>query len=446
MQRRNFLSLAAVASASALGWADGQPPILIRNARIVPVSGPVIAKGSVLVVNGLIAEVGENVSAPAGAQVIAGEGMTVYPGLIDGLSSLGLETVTAALATGGRGGGGAPPIPTAPGAAPPAISRGPEDRPLTTPWIKAADLIRPTDRRIPSARAAGFTTAAVFPTSGIFAGQGAIINLAGEKPGDMVVDASAGLYTTLATNRGGGFPAALMGTVAYIRQTYIDAAHYKMAQAMYAKNNSLPRPAYERALEGILEAPRTLMPGVRAHEIDRILRIAAEIKTNTVVYGAHEAFRRADELKKAGVKVLLNVNWPTAPRDQDPEDTDDVRTLELRDLAPSSAAALAKAGVPFAFSSAGIERPADILRAVRRSISQGLSANDALRAMTLSAAEIFGVSKRLGSIEKGKIANLTVTKGDIFDESSKVQFVMIDGLRLDPQPEESPAIRLGAAQ
>lgn len=445
MQRRNFLSLAAVASASALGWADGQPPILIRNARIVPVSGPVIAKGSVLVVDGLIAEVGENVNTPAGAQVIAGEGMTVYPGLIDGLSSLGLETVASALPTGGRG-GGAPAIPTAPGAAPPAVSRGPEDRPLTTPWIKAADLIRATDRRIPSARAAGFTTAAVFPTSGIFAGQGAIINLAGEKPGDMVVDASAGLYTTLATNRGGGFPTALMGTVAYIRQTYIDAAHYKMAQSMYAKNNSLPRPAYERALEGILEAPRTLMPGVRAHEIDRILRIAAEIKTKTVVYGAHEAFRRADELKKAGVAVLLNVNWPTAPRDQDPEDSDDIRTLELRDMAPSSAAALAKAGVPFAFSSAGIDRPADILRSVRRSISQGLPANDALRAMTLSAAEIFGVSKRLGSIEKGKIANLTVTKGDIFDESSKVQFVMIDGLRFDPQPEEAPANRLGAAQ
>jgi imidazolonepropionase-like amidohydrolase len=438
--------MALLAGARTLAGADGQPPILIRNARIVPVSGPVIAKGSVLVVDGLIAEVGENVQAPSGAKVIAGEGLTVYPGLIDGLSSLGLETVAAAAPAGGRGGGGLPAAPTLPGAPAPAISRGPEDRPLTTPWIKAADLIRPTDRRIPSARAAGFTSAVVFPTTGIFAGQGAVINLAGEKSGDMVVDASAGLYTTLSTNRGGGFPTALMGTVAYIRQTYIDAAHYKMAQAMYAKNSALPRPAYERALEGILEAPRTLMPGVRAHEIDRILRIAAEIKTNTVVYGAHEAFRRAEELKKAGVKVLLNVNWPTAPRDQDPEDTDDVRTLELRDQAPSSAAALAKAGVPFAFSSAGIDRPADILRAIRRSITQGLSASDALRAMTLSAAEIFGVSKRMGSIEKGKIANLTITKGDIFDESSKVQFVMIDGQRFDPQPEEAPAFRLGATQ
>ena len=433
IRRRNFLHIAAWTSAAPALLAQGRPPILIRNAKIVPVSGPVIAKGSVLVENGMISGVGENIAAPAGAQIIEGEGLTVYPGLMDGLSTLGLD-VAAPPAAGGRPGGG-PPIALAAGV---TISRGPEDRPLTTPWLKAADLIKTTERRLPLARSAGFTSAATFPTMGIFAGQGAVINLAGERTGDMVVDASAGMFTTLSTNRGGGFPNSLMGVIAYLRQTYLDADHYKMAMTIYEKHPNLQRPSYERALEGILEAPRTLFPAVRAHEIDRMLRLTKEFKTKPVLYGLHEGFRRGDEIAKSGVPVIVNLRWPEASRDADPEDHEDLRTLELRDKAASTPGVLAKAGVKFSFSSIGVDTPAGALRAVKKAIDAGLASADALRAMTLSAAEIYGVSQRLGSIEKGKIANLTVTKGDLFQDSTRVQFVLIDGIRYDATPEETP--------
>lgn len=424
-RRRSFLSMAALGLASTRSYAQSRPPLLIQNAHLHPVSGPAIPRGSLLIEDGFITAIGESLTAPSGAQILPGDGLHVYPGLIDGLSTWGIEPAAPA---------GVPNQ----ASRPVTISRGPEDRPLTTPWVKAADLVRNTDRRLAQARAAGFTTAATFPTSGIFAGQGALINLAGDRSGNMILDSAAGLYTTLATNGGGGFPASLMGTLAYLRQTYIDARHYRDALALAAKNPQLPRPAYERALEGILEAPRTLFPAVRAYEIDRMLRLLAEFPVKPVLYGLHEAFRRGPELAKAGYPALINLRWPEAPRDQDPEDEEDLRILELRDQAPSTPAVLAKAGVRFAFSTNGIESPAAALRAIRRSLSQGLSKDAALRALTLSPAEIYNVSSRLGSLDKGKIANLTVSRGDLFEESSRVQYVVIDGVRYEPAPEETP--------
>ena len=442
-RRRNFLKFAALASAAPALLAQGLPPLFIRNARIVPVSGPILLKGSILVQDGLIVAVGEGLTAPAGAQVIEGEGLTVYPGLIDGLSTLGLDIpVIAAAPAGGRGGGGGGVLPTAllsAAAAPVAISKGPEDRPLTTPWVKAADQIKASDRRLPLARGAGFTTAVVFPTSGIFAGQGAVINLAGEKPGQMVINPSVGMYTTMSTNRGGGFPSALMGTIAYLRQTYLDANHYKAALALYEKNPTLQRPTYERALEGIADAPLTLFPAVRAYEIDRLIRLTREFGVKSALYGVHEGFRRGEELAKAGIPVIVNVKWPEAARDQDPEEHEDSRVLELRDKAASTPGVLAKAGVKFTFSSIGVDTPANTIRAIKKAIDAGLPPAEALKAMTLTAAQIYGVSKQLGSLEKGKIANLTVTKGDLFQDSTKVQFVVIDGVKYDP-PLEEPAI------
>ena len=209
--------------------AIGQPQptaMAIRNAKIVTVSGPVIAKGTVVVRNGLIEAVGDNVQVPADALVIDGEGLTVYPGLVDGLSTWGMPGAAPAAGRGGRGAA----TTAAPVAAP---ARGPEDRPSTTSWIKAADEIQPGDARIKTARNAGFTTAIVFPTRGIFAGQGSAINLAGNKVEDLVLVPSVGQYISMSVGRGfgGGFPSSLMGVIAYIRQIYLDADHDKLVKA-----------------------------------------------------------------------------------------------------------------------------------------------------------------------------------------------------------------------
>src|SRR5208283_970527 len=181
--------LTALLLLCACAAAQEPSAVAVRNARIVTVSGPVIDKGTVVLRHGLIEAVGADVPVPPDALVVDGEGLTVYPGLIDGLSTWGMPGAApaAATATAGRGGRGQTTVtPTTPAtpAAPSTRTRGPEDRPSTTSWLKAADEISPTDRRIETARSAGFTTAVTFPTTGIFAGQGAVIDLlSAQKPG-----------------------------------------------------------------------------------------------------------------------------------------------------------------------------------------------------------------------------------------------------------------------
>jgi imidazolonepropionase-like amidohydrolase len=148
-------------------------------------------------------------------------------------------------------------------------------------------------------------------------------------------------------------------------------------------------------------------------------------------------------LKKAGVPALVSLKWPEAPREPDPELVESLRTLQTRDQAASAPMMLKKAGVPFAFYSDGVDAARDLQRAVKKAIDAGLSRDDAVRALTLSPAEIYGVADRLGSIEKGKIGNLVVTRGDIFDDRTKVEMVFVDGVKYIPPPE-APAGGRGA--
>lgn len=441
---------------AALCTLDAAAPAVfaIRDARIVTVSGPVIERGTVLIRDGLIQEVGASVALPSDAWVIEGKGLTVYPGLIDALSTLGIAEAAATTAITTRGGGRTPALPSTPSTpampsetpGPPGLpsiitttgppAQGPEDRPSNTSWVRAADLISPTDRRLESARSAGFTTAVTFPPRGIFAGQGAVINLAGEKAGQMVIASPAGLYLTVSSGGFSSFPSSLFGVMAYIRQVFLDSEHYVLAKQAYQNQPAgTRRPAYDRALEGVLDAPRLLIPAVRAVELDRMVRFAAELKRKAVLYGGHEAYRVTDLLKKSGTPLLVSLRWPERSRDADPEDQEPLRILELRERAPSTPAALVKAGVPFAFYTEGVTTSRELQRAIKRALDAGLSSADALRAFTLSPAEIYGVADRLGSLDKGKIANLVVTSGELFQEKTQVKYVFIDGLKYEPLPE-----------
>jgi imidazolonepropionase-like amidohydrolase len=426
MSRLCFAAFCSAVVFAGLAAAQTPAVVAIRNARIVPVSGPVIEKGTVVVRNGLIAEVGASAAVPADAWVMEADGLTVYPGLIDALGSIGIPEVARALPGAAPGPGGPPPQ-----------SRGPEDRPLTNSWVRAADLIRPNERRIETARAAGYTTSVTFPSSGIFAGQGAVVDLGGDNAGRMVIDARAGQLLTLARGGFAFFPGSLMGTIAYIRQVFLDADHYRQAKELYeAKPQGLTRPAYDRALEGVLDSPRVLLPAVSVVEIDRMVKFAAESKRPTILYGAHDGYRAAETIVKSGLPVLVSLKWPEAPRDADPDEQESMRLLELRENAPSTPAVLAKSGVKFAFYSDGAE---NVHRALRRAIDKGLTPEQALRAATLSAAEIFGVADRVGSIEPGKIANLIVVKGDLFADRPQIQHVFVDGVRYEPPPPAPPA-------
>jgi len=419
----------------------------ITHARIVPVSGPEIKSGTVVIAKGLITAVGENVSIPPEAWVIEGKGLTVYPGFINALSDLGL---------------GPPPMPGPPGGGsapargmvqpPGPVSHGPEDRPASTPWINAADELKPDDKRIETWRNAGFTANLAAPMSGIFPGQGALVNLAGERASEMVVAAPSALLITLQPVRGfGNFPDSLMGVISYVRQVFLDANWYNQSEATYrAHPAGLERPAYDRAeivVDDALAARRpVLLPGNTAQEIHRALMLAERLGGHAVMYGGQQGYEDADELAAAKVPVLVNLKWPEKEKDADPEAEEPLRVLRFRDRAPSSPAALQKAGVKFAFYFEGVGAPKDALKNAKKAIDAGLPVDAALRAFTLNAAEILGVGDRLGSIEPGKIANLVVTDGDPFNEKTKVKMTFVDGRRYEVRepgrPTAPPTVKL----
>lgn len=420
------------------------PYFAIQNARLVTVSGEVIERGTIVVANGLIEAIGTNVTIPPEAWVIDGQGLTVYPGLIDSLTNLGLQ---AAESEGSEGGQQSQRQQRS------RISHGPEDRPATTPWENAADKLKTDDKRLESWRKAGFTAAVTSPDKGTFPGQAALINLAGGRPNQMVVKTPVALRVNLMTPPGGfrGFPSSLMGVLAYIKQVFLDAEHYGQAWQTYeAAPRGLERPAYDRSLAPIHQAVESgwpvLIPATWAKEIQRALTLGETVKVNTLIYGVHQGYQAADALAAKNVPVLVSLKWPEKAKDADPEAEESLRALRFRDRAPSTPAVLHKAGVKFAFYSGGLTNPKTILKNARKAIEAGLPAEAALRAFTLSAAEIFGVSDRLGSLEVGKIANLTVTDGDLFAEKTKVKMVFIDGrkyeVREPSRPTEPPTANL----
>lgn len=409
------------------GSAEVRSAIAIKDARVVTVSGADLPKATVLLRDGLIEDVGPNLNIPPDAWVIDGSGLTVYPGFIDGLSTWGIPTPAPGPTTQ-QTRAQTQPVPR---------SNGPEDRPQTYSFEHAADLVNPTDRRLEAARAAGFTTAATFPNRGIVEGLGAMVNLAGQRGRDMVVAEPVGQQIVFRTGAFfSGFPNSLMGNIAYIRQLYLDLDRYKQAQQIYAAHvRGTRRPEYDHDLAGLAESGRVLLPAMEAQQIDRVLNFGQELKTPFIVYGLHEAYKRIDELKQANAPVLVSLKWPVKPKEQDPTDVPDYRELVMRDRAPAVPGMLAKAQVKFSFYSDGVDTAPDLKKAVKKALDAGLSRADAIRALTLNVAEIYGLSDRLGSIEKGKIANLVVTKGDAFDDKTSVEYVFIDGTEFKPTKE-----------
>jgi len=412
----------------------GEPQYFaIRGAKVVTVSGPPIEGATIVVSRGIITAVARDAAVPPEAWVIEGQGLTVYPGLVDAFTDVGIPTPPPSAGESG------------PPRRPQQQARGPEDRPASSPWRAAADEVSLSDKRIETWRSGGFTTVVCAPKGGMFPGQAAVLDLAGERAGDLVVKSPAAIPLSFQTTGGfgGGFPDSLLGVLAYIHQAWLDTDWSVKAQAIYEKNpRGMARPRYDRteaALAVALEDHAlVLLPANNTVEIRRAFQLIDRWEVKAGIYGGQMGYEVAPEIAAKKLPVLVDLKWPEAEKDGDPEARPSLRALRFRDRAPSTPAALAKAGVKFAFYSGGIAAPKDILKAAKKSIDAGLAPEAALRAFTLSPAEIFGVADRLGSIENGKIANLVVTDGDLFEEKTKIKMVFVDGQRFETHEPEKP--------
>jgi len=443
---------AAPAARAQLGTAHPRsaPAVYaITNAKIVTGAGPTIERGTVVVRDGLIAAVGAGVQAPADARVIDGAGLTVYPGLIDANSSLGIGATPAPSATvaagrGGRGGrGGAPVQQGAPLAAPNSL------HPVgLQPELAAADLVQPEDEAFAGPQSAGITTALTAAPTGIFRGFSALIDLNGSNAQAMIVKAPIAEHIGFAAQRGGGYPGSLLGVFAALRQELLDAQHYAAVQAAYAKNpRGMHRPETDPSLEALQPVLSRQIPVIMEassqREIERALDLAKEFNLRPIIAGGEEADLVAARLKAENVPVLISLNFPRRPQASPDADPEPLRVLRARVDAPKLAAKLQAAGVKFAFEDGRLTNWSDFLANAGRSVDAGLTADQAVHALTAAPAEIFGVSDRLGTIEAGKVANLAAVRGDLF--GGRVTQIFVDGTPVEAQaPQTSGAANIAA--
>jgi len=415
----------------------------ITNAQIITVSGPNLSRGTVIIRDGLIESVGENVQVPADAQVIDGSGLIVYPGFFDANTSLGLAA-PAAPRPAGQGGGQGAPTP----AAQSSNSNYPDG---LQPEESAAEQLKAGEAQFETNRNAGFTTVLTVSRDGVFNGQSALINLAGETVSEMIIRAPFASHFSFTTLRSGQYPTALMGTISALRQMLLDAQRLQANRLEYSKNpRGMKRPESDKSLDALLPVLSGALPIVfnanTELEIVRSLDMAKEFNLNAIISGGQEAWKVADRLKAQKVPVLLSLNFPKRTAAASPEaDGESLEILRLRAETPKTAGKLAAAGIKFAFQSGGMTSLGDFTTNANKSVENGLSKDAAIRAMTLSAAEIFGVDNRLGSIEKGKIANLTVSRGDILSKDKTITHVFVDGKLFEQKekPKTPPATGTG---
>jgi len=313
------------------------------------------------------------------------------------------------------------------------------------PEIMAADYLRPGGDQIEAERNAGITTALTAPRAGIFIGQSALINLAGNTPQEMIVRSPVALHIGFTALRGGGYPGSLMGVFSAIRQMLLDAQRYQEAQKIYARSpRGVRRPEQDKSLEALLPVLNRELPVVmyadRERDISRAIDLAQEFKLRAIIAGGEEAWKVADRLREAQIAVLLSLNFPRRTTTASPEaDAEPLRILRARVEAPKGAARLAAARVKFAFQSGGMTSIDEFRANAAKAVENGLASDEAIKAMTMTAAEILNAADRLGSIETGKIANLTITRGNLLDRTARIAYVFIDGRQIDLRPGAAPA-------
>ena len=405
--------------------AQGAAPRVhaIVGARLVTAPGKVVERGTIVMRDGVITAVGPNAAVPADARVWPGDSLTVYAGLIDAY-----VTVADAPAAAGPTGRRTPqPANTANGAAHPlAVVRA---------EAKVSEMPPPAKDQLEALRAAGFTVAQIAPKEGVIRGWSAVTSLNGVLPGDAMLREDAMQVIALEPART-GYPGSLMGAVAVARQALLDARWYRDARAAYAKSPAgRERPdanlAWE-ALAPVIDGSRPALFVVdEMLEVLRAGAIAREAGITATVVGGGDEYKRVKDIAARGLPLVVPVNFPDAPDVSDPDLALEVSTEELRhwQAAPANPAALAGQGVVFALTTHGLKDVKSFRGNVGRAIARGLKADDALAAVTTTPARLLGLSDRLGTLAPGKIANLTVTRGDLFAENGAVREVWIDGAR-----------------
>ena len=385
----------------------------IVGARIVTVSGAVIENGTVVIQNGKITAVGANASIPAGAERIDGKGLSVYPGMIDAATNMGLAEITLAV----------------PG------SVDLTEIASNNANAKAIKGIHPHSAHINVTRVNGITTVQSMTNGGIIGGQSAIIDLNGATPDEMAVTKEFALlinFPRISTGGGfGGFGGPQLDfneavkrrdtQIEELKKTFTAANNYLRARDAYTKDNTLPYVAVDQRYDAMAPYIRgerpVLFSAERERDIRAVAKFVGEMKLKGIIVGGQEAWKAADVLKANNMSVIFTHIYSLPVRDDD--------AYDYFFEAPGKMAA---AGLKFAISTGDVgPESRDLPYHAGIAGAFGLSKDDALKSVTINAAEILGIADKVGSLDVGKVANLVVTDGDLLDARTNIKYMFIRG-------------------
>ncbi len=383
------------------------------GARVVTAPGQVLNNATVVIRNGLIQAVGAGMAPPAGARVWDLKGLTVYPGFIDASADLG---------------GDAPPT---------GGDVGPTHwNPQVRAWFSTTSNAKDDSTRRTALRSLGFGAALAVPRQGIFRGTGSVMSLSDAGLRDRVLRPD--LTQSIGFNRsfalGGQYPNSSMGTIALMKQTFMDAEWYIRAWGAYeTSGRAILPPETSEALAALGKAVKGTQPVMfeTTSEEDylRGYKLSQEYKLTPWFRGSGEEYRLIDVLKTRTQPLIVPLAFPDAPNVSSPEAAANVTLADLRHwyLAPTNPAQLAAANVSFAITADGLPSLQQFLPNLRTAVARGLTPDKALAALTTVPAGYLGIEKTHGTIAVGKVANLVVADGDLFTEESSVRDVWVQG-------------------
>jgi len=381
----------------------------IVHATIFKTYNTKIENATLIYKDGQIIDCGVNVSIPINAVIIDAKGKFIYPSFIDAFTSYGL----------------------------PDLKKEPKNAPQMESATKGAvawNQALKSDARASNSLALniaqaeefrnnGFGTVHTFIKDGIARGTGTVVTLADGKENELILNANASAnYSFDKGTSTQDYPNSLMGTIALLRQTYLDATWYKNGGNKEQVNLSLDAWNNTQNLPQIFEANGKL-------NVLRAAKIASEFNVNYVIKSNGDEYQRADEIKQTKATLIIPINFPATP---DVEDPYDAAMLELDDLkhwelAPYNLGILEKKQIPFCISATDLKTKNDFLPNLRKAVKYGLTDTAALKALTRNPANILNIYSKVGSLEKGKLANFIITSGNIFKDKTVIYDNYIQG-------------------
>jgi imidazolonepropionase-like amidohydrolase len=373
-----------------------------------------IDDATLIIRNGRIENVGSNLKIPKDAIVFDLKGKTIYPSFIDLYSNYGM------------------PEPKAEGAPAKQLPQMLSNKRGAFAWnealkteFRAVDNFVAQPKEAAIWRSAGFGAVIAHRGDGISRGAGAFVTLADDREHHLILKNQAAHF--LSFRKGTStqtYPTSLMGSIALLRQTYLDNEWYQSGAFHMEHNLSLEAWQELQNLPQIFEVTDKL-------EALRAAKIAAEFGKKYLIKGKGDEYQRIEDLKKTASSFILPLNFPDAFDVEDPLDARSVSLADLKhwEIAPSNPARMAQAGIPFAFTTFGLKDKKDFLKQLQKAVAYGLSEADALKALTIFPAQIAGMDKDLGSLEKGKIASFMVTDNPIFSKNVKIVQNWVRGKR-----------------